>query len=119
MTEKQITCIICPQGCDILVNGDENNISSMIGQNCTRGEVYARDEFIHPLRVLTSTVKVTGSNVLLVPVRTNKPIPKKLLFRGMDEIRKVRVAAPIKRGDIIIHNFLDTNADLTATGEAY
>ena len=118
MAEKRITCIICPQGCDILVDGDGGNVSSMTGQGCKRGETYARDEFMHPLRILTSTVKVTGSAVPLVAVRTNKPIPKELLFRGMEEIRKLAAAVPVKRGDVIIPNFLNTGADLVATGEA-
>ncbi|MCL2792512.1 MAG: DUF1667 domain-containing protein [Spirochaetaceae bacterium] len=118
MAEKQITCIICPQGCDILVDGDGNNIRSMAGQDCKRGETYARDEFIHPLRVLTSTVKVIGADVPLVAVRTSKPIPKDLLFRGMDEIQKVQAKVPVKRGDVIIPDFLNTGADLVATGEA-
>ena len=118
MAEKRVTCIICPQGCDILVNGDGFNVHSMAGQGCKRGETYASDEFIHPMRILTSTVKVTGSAVPIVAVRTNKPIPKELLFRGMEEIRKVNAVCPVQRGDIIIPNFLDTGADLVAIGEA-
>jgi len=119
MAEKHITCIICPQGCDIIVDGDGDNIRSMTGQGCKRGDIYARDEFIHPVRILTSTVKVSGSAVPLVAVRTNKPIPKDLLFRGMEEIRKVIAMVPIKRGDVIIPDILGTGADLVATGQAF
>jgi len=118
MAEKRVTCIICPQGCDIVVDGDGTVIRSMTGQGCKRGETYAADEFMHPLRILTSTVKVTGSTVPLVAVRTSKPIPKELLFRGMEEIRKLNVAVPVKRGDVIIPDFLKTGVDLVATGEA-
>jgi CxxC motif-containing protein len=118
MAEKRITCIICPQGCDIAVAGDGDHIHSMAGQGCKRGEIYARDEYMHPLRILTSTVKVTDGTAALVAVRTDKPIAKELLFKGMEEIRKVQTAAPVKRGDIIISNILDTGANLVATGEA-
>jgi CxxC motif-containing protein len=118
MAEKIITCIVCPQGCAITVKGEANTSLSMIGQGCKRGEEYARNEFIHPLRILTSTVKVSGSGVPLVAVRTSKPIPKELLFKGMEEIRKVKAAVPVKRGDIIIPNILGTGADIIATGEA-
>ena len=118
MAGKRITCIICPQGCDITVDGDGDTIHSMTGHECKRGETYARDEFIHPLRILTSSVKVCGSTVPLVAVRTNKSIPKELLFHGMQEIRKVQATAPVKRGDVIISNILGTGADLVATGEA-
>ena len=118
MAEKRVTCIICPQGCDILVDGDGSTIRSMTGQGCKRGETYAADEFIHPLRILTSTIKVSGAAVPLVAVRTSKPIPKELLFRGIEEIRKVKATVPVNRGDIIIPDFLNTGADLVATGEA-
>ena len=117
MAEKRITCIICPQGCDIIVDGDGKQIRSMTGQACKRGETYATDEFIRPLRILTSTVKVSGP-VPLVAVRTNKPVPKEMLFRCMEEIRKVQAKLPVKRGDVLISNILDTGADLVATGEA-
>ena len=117
MAEKHIICIICPQGCDITVDGEGDTIRSMTGQLCKQGETYARDEFINPLRILTSTVKISGSTMPLMAVRTNKPISKKLLLRGMEEVKKVQVSAPVKRGDIIIHNILDTGADLVATGE--
>ena len=116
---KRITCIVCPQGCNITVEGDGEQIRSMSGHECKRGETYARDEFTHPLRILTSTIKVSGSTVPLVAVRTDKPIPKELLFRGMEEIRNVQAVVPVKRGDVIIPNMLGTGADLIATGEAY
>ena len=115
--EKQITCIICPQGCDIIVDGEGEKIRSMTGQACKRGETYASDEFIHPMRIMTSTVKVSGASVPLVAVRTNKSIPKELLFKGMEEIRKVEVKSPVKRGDVIIANLLGTGSDIVATGE--
>ena len=70
------------------------------------------------MRILTSTVKVSSSNVPLVAVRTNKPIPKELLFRGMEEVRKIEAVFPVERGDVIIPNILDTGADIIATGEA-
>ena len=118
MAEKRVTCIICPQGCDIMVNGNGEIIDSMAGQGCKRGEEYARDEFIHPLRILTSTVSVSGSAVPLVAVRTSKPIPRDLLFRGMEEIRKIKPKVPVNRGDVLLKDILGTGADLVATGEA-
>jgi CxxC motif-containing protein len=116
--EKRITCITCPLGCEISVIGEGAEIQSMSGQGCKRGEEYARNEFIHPLRILTSTVKVSGSTVPLAAIRTSKPIPKELLFPGMEEIRKLRTEAPVKRGEILLPNILGTGADIVVTGEA-
>jgi CxxC motif-containing protein len=118
MAKKNITCIICPLGCAISVEGEGENIQSLTGQGCKRGEEYARNEFIHPLRILTSSVKVTGSKVPLVAVRTNKPMAKELLFQAIAEIRKVEARIPVKRGDVIIANILGTGVDIIASGEA-
>ncbi len=48
------------------------------------------------------------------PVRTAKPIPKRLLFDAMREIDALRVKLPIRRGDTLIRNLLDTGVDLIA-----
>ena len=92
-TEKKIICITCPQGCLITVKGDaeKGTIESVEGFTCKRGKTYAENEFIHPLRILTSSVKVSGADAPLVPVRTRTAIPKELLFKGMEEIRKLEV----------------------------
>ncbi|MBQ3639347.1 MAG: DUF1667 domain-containing protein, partial [Clostridia bacterium] len=88
-TEKKVICIVCPQGCTITVKGDaeKGTIESVEGFTCKRGKTYAENEFIHPLRILTSSVKVTGADTPLVPVRTRTAIPKELLFKGMENIR--------------------------------
>ena len=118
-TEKKIICIICPQGCNITVKGDaeKGEIESIEGFTCKRGKAYAENEFIHPLRILTSSVKTEGSNAPLVPVRTRTAIPKELLFAGMEEIRKITVKGKVSCGDVIVENFLGTGVDLIASGD--
>ena len=117
-TEKKIICIICPQGCNITVKGDadKGEIESIEGFTCKRGKAYAENEFIHPLRILTSSVKVEGASAPLVPVRTRTAIPKELLFRGMEEIRKITLRGKVECGDVIVKDFLGTGVDLVATG---
>lgn len=117
-TEKKIICIICPQGCTITVKGDaeKGTIESIEGFTCNRGKTYAENEFIHPLRILTSSVKVENASAPLVPVRTRTAIPKELLFKGMDEIRGITLKGAVNCGDVIVPNFLGTGVDLIATG---
>ena len=119
-TEKKIICITCPQGCLITVKGDaeKKTIESVEGFTCKRGKTYAENEFIHPLRILTSSVKVAGADAPLVPVRTRTAIPKELLFKGMEEIRKLEIKGPVKCGDVIVPDFLGTGVDLIASGNA-
>lgn len=117
MTEKTITCITCPIGCDIVVRGEGETIASMAGNQCKRGEEYARNEFIHPVRILTTTIRVEGAtSTPLVSVRSDKPVPKELLLRCMEEIKAATVNAPVSRYDVIISDILGTGANIRATG---
>ena len=115
---KDIICITCPQGCIIRVSGDpeKGTIDSCEGFKCKRGKVYAENEFIHPLRILTSSVKTEGAAVPLVAVRTSAPIPKELQMTAMEEIKKLTVKGKLTPGDVIVKNFLGTGADLVASG---
>ena len=96
MITKDIICITCPQGCIIKVSGDpaKGEIASCEGFKCPRGKKYAENEFIRPLRILTSSVKTEGANVPLVAVRTSAPIPKDMLFACAEEVKKVTLSAP-------------------------
>ncbi len=112
---KEIICTVCPRGCHIQVEGDGENVKSLSGNACKRGETYANAEYAHPVRILTTTVKLAGEAYGLLPVRSSKPIPKELQGACMEEIRKVEVARPIARYDVIIENILGTGADIVAT----
>ncbi|MHA1884979.1 MAG: DUF1667 domain-containing protein, partial [Promethearchaeota archaeon] len=91
---KDIRCIVCPTGC--LVHVENINGELIIeGHSCKRGEDYARDEFIAPKRILTTTMRVENGFLPLVPVRTDKPIPKEKLQETLKEIAKMNIKAPI------------------------
>ena len=115
---KDIICITCPQGCIIKVTGDPKagTIESCEGFQCKRGKVYAENEFVRPLRILTSSVKVEGGDVPLVAVRTAAPIPKELQMQGMEEIKKITVKGKHAPGDVIVEDFLGTGVALVFSG---
>ncbi|RKY03096.1 MAG: NAD(FAD)-dependent dehydrogenase [Spirochaetes bacterium] len=112
----EIVCIVCPKGCRAKV-WEESNEIKIEGKLCKKGKVYVEEEFREPKRVLTTTVAVSNSNIKRVPVRTNKPIPKRLLFSCMDFISKVRITPPVEIGNVIVKDILGTGADLIATNE--
>ena len=89
--KKSIICVICPQGCEITVNGDSSTgkIENIEGNNCKRGITYAESEFLHPVRILTSSVRTSGAAAPLLAVRTAKPIQKELIMSSMDEIKSL------------------------------
>lgn len=119
MKTKELICVSCPIGCAVTVTLDDNNeVVSVTGNTCKRGDSYARQECTHPERMLTSTVKVTGSRLPVVPVKSAKPVPKELLLDCMQEINRVTVQAPVHIGDVVLSNILNTGVDIVATNNA-
>ena len=112
--KKEIICTICPLGCNISVEGEGEEVTSIKGYSCKRGIEYGRNEFLHPVRILTTTVKVAGSERLL-PVRSNKPIPKELIMKCMEEIKKINAPPTVKQYDVIIPDICGSAADIVAT----
>lgn len=110
--ERELICIVCPRGCHLKVDIDGKNVT---GNNCKRGFVYGLNEVISPTRVVTSTVKIKGVKGTVLPVKTQDAIPKEKIFEIMKEINKVEVNLPIKIGEIIIKNILDTGVNIVAT----
>ena len=115
-TTKNLTCIVCPRGCTLTVTLDsalENPVVSVEGQGCKRGVDYAVAECTHPTRVLTTTAPTVDGGV--VPCKTNKPIPRELLFEAMEIINTLAAPATVRIGDVLIANILNTGADVVAT----
>ena len=111
---KDIRCIVCPTGC--LVHVENINGELIIeGHSCKRGEEYAKEEFIAPKRILTTTIRVENGFLPLIPVRSDLPIPKEKLRETLKEIAKIKVKAPIKMGDIVIKKVLGLDANIIAS----
>lgn len=111
--DEQITCILCPIGCNIRINKNKNKIIE--GVKCDKGMEYAKNEMLNPMRILTTSIIVINGIMPLVSVKTSKPIPKNKIFEIIKIIKKVKVNAPIQIGDIIIKNILETGSDIIAT----
>jgi len=116
---KKMTCIECPQGCALSVDHENCKVIKVEGAKCPKGMGYAMSEIENPSRILTATVVAHGLDLKLIPVRTNKPIPKKDIFRAMEEIAKLNVTEPFKAGDTVVENFLSLGVKLIATREAW
>lgn len=112
---KEYVCIICPNSCKLKAEILNNKINVIEEGNCTRGKNYIVTEITNPLRTLTSSVYVEKGSLPLVSVRTTSPIPRSKIFKAMEELKKIKIKAPINRGDIIIKNFLGFDVDLIAT----
>ena len=111
--KRELTCIVCPKGCQLTVELDGKEVISVTGHTCKRGEAYARTECTAPMRTLTTTAPVVGGGV--VPVKTDRTIPKELLFDCMKAVNEARVPRDAKLGDIVIENVLGTGANVVTT----
>jgi len=115
---RRLTCIECPKGCLLSIEIENCRVVKVSGNECPKAEKYAVQEIENPMRILTSAVLAEGLSLKMVPVRTDKPIPKSKIMEAMGEIKKVRLKSPVKSGFVIIKNFLGLGVSLLTTRDA-
>ena len=115
--EKKLTCIECPKSCALSVDIEDCRVVKVEGNECPKGEVYAKAEIENPLRILTGTVLAQGLPLKMIPVRTDKPILKAKIIEAAAEIKKIRVTKPLRIGDVVAENFMGLGVNLIATRE--
>lgn len=117
----QFNCTTCPSECLLTVkvvrdaNGAVVEVRSVTGNSCPRGDKFARQELTCPVRVLTTTVAVSGGDEALLPVRTAEAIPLALHAQAMALIRGLVIEAPIRIGDVVLEDLLGTSINLIAS----
>ena len=115
MSTVNLICIGCPLGCPLTVEMEGNEVKSVSGNTCPRGDAYARKELTNPTRIVTSTVRVNGGRLAMVSVKTESDIPKGKIFDCVKALRDVEVQAPVKIGDVIVENIAGTGVNVIAT----
>ena len=110
---RNLTCIVCPRGCQMTVTLVDGAVESVEGNFCKRGVTYANDECTNPRRTVTSTVRCENGSV--VSVKTDGTVPKELIFEVMKEINSVTAGNTVRIGDVIIENVADTGVKVVAT----
>lgn len=113
--KKHFVCVVCPVGCEIDVVHDGSEIISMEGNKCEKSGEFVTQELIEPMRILTTTVRIQGSRWPVIPVRTDKAVPKRLFPRIMRQLRRIRLQAPVNMLDVIVRDVLRTGANIVAT----
>jgi CxxC motif-containing protein len=114
---KILTCIECPKGCKLTIDFAEDGSIRVGGNQCKKGERYGIAESTNPVRILTSSVLTVNQPIKMLPVRTDKPIPKERILDAMNEVKKVRIKKNVSVGDILVENFLNLGVNLIATRE--
>lgn len=65
--------------------------------------------------IFTTLVRVKGANISVVSVKSTKPIEKSLWLECSKALSRIYVGAPIKIGDLVCKNILNTGVDIICT----
>ncbi|HCZ06023.1 MAG: hypothetical protein PWP37_1540 [Thermotogota bacterium] len=116
MSEKiTVVCTSCPLGCRVNITKKPDGSFAVSGNKCHRGYDFAVEEMTNPKRVLTTSIRVIKGKLPLVSVKTVPRIPKNLIPAAMKEIKKIKVEAPVRTGDVLVKDLLGTGVNLVAT----
>lgn len=66
--------------------------------------------------ILTTLVRIKGSNIYnVVPVKSSKTINKNLWIECSKALSRIHVGPPLKIGDVVCKNILNTGVDIICT----
>ena len=111
----ELICTLCPIGCNLRVEHDGVRVLAVEGNRCKRGVDHAGLEIFHPERIVTTTVRIMGAHVPLLPVKTAGGVPRDLCISVVKEASRLVAHAPVKIGDTIAPSILGTGVELIAT----
>jgi CxxC motif-containing protein len=84
---RQYICLTCPNCCTLETDGTQ-----VAGATCEKGQSFACQEWLEPLRVITTTIRVdTDQGTHIVPVKTTAPVPLTSLHTIMQKIKSLRL----------------------------
>lgn len=110
---KNFICIICPNCCALETDGTQ-----VAGAGCEKGEAFAGQEWIEPLRVLTTTVDCqTEKGGHILPVKTASPVPLSRVSPIMKSIKALRLFEVPAIGTKITVSTLPEPLEIIVTGE--
>lgn len=106
-------CIMCPMGCGLEIEkaGDEIVVK---GNTCKRGEMYGKAEFTHPVRTVTTLLKLSGGGV--ASCKTETPVPKERMSDVVAYIATLTLGDDVKIGDRLHVSLEGLETDIVITG---
>ncbi len=119
----RMICVLCPSGCELEVRpkgdispGDAESEGLLVrGHRCDKGVAFAVEEVLRPTRNLSTSVPVAGTADRMISVRLSGRVPRAMIFPILAEIARLRPAAPVRRGDVLIADVLGSGVDVIAT----
>lgn len=93
----------------------DGHVIRMVGFTCKRGQEYAANEVIAPKRTLTTTVRISGGFLPMLPVVSKTPLPKGKIIECARCLADITCKAPVKEGDVICKDILGLDCDIVAS----
>lgn len=115
METIQKICICCPAGCHLEITRSEDGTIQVSGNNCPRGDKYARQEMSDPRRTVTATVAAQGDPHCRIPVKTTVPVPMALIPGLLERLYALNVKLPVTIGDCLLKECPQPGIDVVAT----
>ena len=118
VSERVMTCILCPNGCDLEVRWDGKPTEDSVavsGNLCPKGVQYALDELTHPERTLTTSVRVRCGAQRLTSVKTATAVPREALASVHQALLSVVLDAPVEVGQVVAENVAGTGVNVLVT----
>ncbi|MDO5738032.1 MAG: DUF1667 domain-containing protein [Eubacteriales bacterium] len=109
----KFTCPLCPNKCQLTVYEEAD--FKVTGNGCVKGQAYGRNQVLKPVRFLTSVVRVNSKLRSRCTVRTDRPVPEELLEPILAELKKTVCEPPVRAGQTLIANILDSEINIIAT----
>ena len=108
-------CINCPLSCGLELTEEGGEVLEVAGAECKVGAKYAEEEFRDRRRTLSTTVRVKGGALPLLPVVSASPIPKSMIREAVRALASVEVRAPVADGEVIIRDILGSGVDVVSS----
>lgn len=120
---REMVCISCPVGCRLSLYlepteagaGEAADRLVVTGNRCSRGETYAREEYLAPKRIVTATARIRSARRSRLPVRTDAPLPKEQIEGLLSQIYELELDPPVARGQVIFSDIGGSGVDLVAS----
>ncbi|AKN33151.1 hypothetical protein Ccar_20830 [Clostridium carboxidivorans P7] len=111
---KEIICDKCNKKCILGIDKYDDSIE-VSGNLCNIGEEYANFKINNNKDIFTTLVRIKGANSNVISVKSTKPLDKKLWVECSKALSRLYVGAPMRQGDIVCKNILNTGVDIVST----
>lgn len=113
--KKHLICIGCPMSCPLELTVVDGKILEITGNDCKRGEDYARQEYTAPSRLVSTTIACNSGLWPRLPVKTAAAVPKDKVMAVVRTLHTIKIEAPVQMGQVILDDVEKTGIAVIAT----